>query len=425
LSANVQGKRLALGVALTFMVIMAASYVVNAMDRQVFPAVVGAIQKSHGFSLTQSGLLSTIFTLGIGVAGIPTGFLLDRLSRKTVMLLGIAIYSLFTLLTALAVGFPDMMTYRAATGIGEAFQNAALFSAVGTYFSKHRTVAIGTLNFAYGLGGFFGPKIGGSMTANYGWTSPFYLYALLGFGFALLIWLVVSKQFTEVKEEVIESQPVDQSHIPKKLWNRNVILCALAATALGISIYGYVSLYTKFLTSELHFDPKTAASALSLFGLGALMGIPAGWIGDKLNQRFVIIVAFVGAMISGYCLFNVAVTPTAQHWLSFTQGMFGSGFLFVNVYSLIQRSVRSESVGRASGIFVSFMYLPSALSGYIFAWLVENFGWGAAGFWELSVFPVIGIIAVLFMKPAQMNTAHKTQTQRHSKAVDPVSRFKS
>lgn len=409
-------RKLSTKVAVAILVLLAASYVINAMDRQVFPVVVGSVQKTYGFSLTQSGLLSTIFTLGIGLAGIPTGFLLDKLSRKAVMLIGILIYSVFTLFTVLAVGFPDMLAYRAATGIGEALQNAALFSAVGTYFSRHRTVAIGSLNFAYGVGGFFGPYLGAKMAAAAGWERPFYLYAILGLVLATVIFFVVPKVFTEVKEieaEPGESEKADESHIPDKLYNRNVIMCAIAAVAVGASIYGYVGLYVKFLTSELGFDGPTAGFALSLFGIGALMGIPGGWIGDRFNQRYVIIAAFIGAMIIGYLLFNVATTPAQHYILSFLMGTFGSGFLFVNVYSLIQRSVRVEYVGRASGIFVSSLYLPSAIAGYVFALLVEHVGWGGAGLWELTVFPIVGIIAMLGMQGDKINLSQ----QQASKSI--------
>ena len=142
------GARLTKAVALTSLVVVAGSYVVNAMDRQVFPVLLPDIRHEYSFTLAQGGLLATIFTLGIGLAGVPTGFLLDRLSRKAVMLIGIVIYSAFTLLTTVAVGFGDMFVYRALSGVGEAMQNAALFSAVGAYFFANRAMALGSLNFA-------------------------------------------------------------------------------------------------------------------------------------------------------------------------------------------------------------------------------------------------------------------------------------
>jgi MFS family permease len=58
-------------------------------------------------------LLSTIFTLGLAVAGIPSGYILDRTSRKSIILVAMVIYSVFTMATIYAYGFWDMLFYRA------------------------------------------------------------------------------------------------------------------------------------------------------------------------------------------------------------------------------------------------------------------------------------------------------------------------
>src|SRR5665647_976866 len=79
--------RLTKTVALVTLVVLGASYVLNAMDRQMFPVLLPDIRQEYGFSLAQGGLLATIFTLGIGFAGVPTGYLLDRMSRRGVILL--------------------------------------------------------------------------------------------------------------------------------------------------------------------------------------------------------------------------------------------------------------------------------------------------------------------------------------------------
>lgn len=47
------------------------SYMVNAMDRQVFPPLLPNIREEYGFSLEQGGLLATNFTLGMALAGLP------------------------------------------------------------------------------------------------------------------------------------------------------------------------------------------------------------------------------------------------------------------------------------------------------------------------------------------------------------------
>ena len=93
-------------VAIAMYCVLLASYSVNAADRQLFPLLAHDVRLQYGFSLSDTGLLTTIFTLGLAVAGLPTGFLLARFSRKTVLLLGIGIFSTGTALTVLAPGFP-------------------------------------------------------------------------------------------------------------------------------------------------------------------------------------------------------------------------------------------------------------------------------------------------------------------------------
>lgn len=398
------GPRPATVVTLVSMVVLAGSYAVNSMDRQVFPVLLPGIRSDYGFNLGQGGLLATIFTLGIGVAGLPTGYLLDRLSRKFVMILGIVIFSVFTILTTIATGFPDMIAYRAATGVGEAMQNSALFSAVGAYFFANRAMALGILNFAYGLGGFLGPLLGGKIAAASGWRAPLWTYGVLGTVFVVLVAVVIRKSFTERGENVGGAGPrlrIDQ--VPTRLLNRNILLLGLTAAVVGISMYGYIGLYPTFLTTRLHLGGGQASLAASMFGLGALLGIPAGWLGDRLNPRAVMLVALVVGSLIGYLLFNGPTTAGPQYALSFAEGAVASGFLFVNIYSAMQRSVPPHLIGRASGLYVGAFYVPAALAGYLFAAFVGATGWGGAGFWQLTVLPLIGVVAMVFVDPARMS----------------------
>jgi MFS family permease len=137
--------RLSRVAAIGILAVIAAAYVVNAMDRIVFPTLLPSLAREYGFTLLAGGLQATIFTLGFGIAGIPGGFLLDRMSRKAVAIVGVWIYSISTILTALSVSFYDMAIYRVLSGIGEALQNTAIFTMAGAYFAQNRTLAFGLL----------------------------------------------------------------------------------------------------------------------------------------------------------------------------------------------------------------------------------------------------------------------------------------
>ena len=74
--------------ALRMFAVLLFSYVINAIDRHCSPVLAADVRNALDLSLPQVGLASTVFTLGMGVAGIPTGYLLGKMSRKSVTLVG-------------------------------------------------------------------------------------------------------------------------------------------------------------------------------------------------------------------------------------------------------------------------------------------------------------------------------------------------
>ena len=79
-----------------------------------------------------------------------------------------------------------------------------------------------------------------------------------------------------------------------------------------------------------------------------------------------------------------------------------SGVAFVNILSMLQRSVRPHLVGSASGIFLTSLFGAASTAGYLLGVLVGAFGWGGAALVELTLFPVIGIVAMALIDPGQL-----------------------
>src|ERR1700676_208557 len=124
------------GTAIAMYCVLLVAYSLMAADRYLFPFLSSDVRKEFGFSVPTIGLLSTIFTLGLGIGGLPTGYLLSRFSRKTVLMLGIAIFSGATMLTTVATGFWTMLVCLAATGIGMAMLATSMFALAASYFIK-------------------------------------------------------------------------------------------------------------------------------------------------------------------------------------------------------------------------------------------------------------------------------------------------
>jgi len=381
------------------------SYMVNAMDRQVFPPLLPNIRADYGFSLEQGGLLATNFTLGMALAGLPAGYLLDRFRRKTVLLVSIVIYSLGTMATPLATGFADMTLYRVVSGFGEGMQSAAIFAALGAFFAHRRGLAFGIIGMGYSIGVFIAPLIGVRLMSAHGtWHSPFYLFGAAGLLIAAACLFLVKTGLTEHSVEKVVSTRTYE-YMPASAYNRNTIALAVHSVISGVAIYGFLGLYPTYLITSLHYTSEQAALAMSLLGFGGMSAVVGGWLGDRVNQRNLLIGSMLAISAISVCIYETQAGVGLQCVFAFLMGAFGLGFIYPNTNSAMQRSVRPEQIGRASGLFVTSYYGTAAFSGLLFAALVDSFGWSRAGLLQVMALPLLGALALLFVRPSQFNNA--------------------
>ena len=379
--------------------VLLASYAINAMDRQLFPLLAPEVRREYGFSLAGIGLLSTVFTLGMAVAGAPTGFLLARFSRKAVLQTGIALFSAGTALTVVSRGFADMLVYRTVTGIGEAMQLTVLLAIAANYFVGHRAAALGAVNFSFAIGAIISPVLGGAILGAYGrWQVPMLIFGVLGFVVMAVIAVSVDPSVTE--GESAAAVDADDSGAAT-LGNRNTILLTMMSVLGGLVIYGYLGMYPTFLREGLNYSPSAAGSVMSLYGLGALMSIAGGWIGDRGSPRVVLSATFVLAAVLGYFLFNGSGAYYWQAMLSFVWGVVVSGMIYVNLAGYHVKAVRRSLAGRASGVFVSSLYLSAAGAGYSMGWIANRAGWADAGTFQISLSSLCAAGLALALRPEQ------------------------
>jgi DHA1 family inner membrane transport protein len=381
--------------------VLLASYAINAMDRQLFPLLVPEVRRQYGFSLAAVGFLSTVFTMGMALAGVPTGYLLGRFSRKTVLQFGIALFSAGTLLTVIARGFSDMLLYRAATGIGEAMQLTVLIAIAANYFFRNRSTAMGAINFSFGLGAIVSPILGGALLSAYGnWRTPMAVFGLLGFLAIAVIAVSVGPWFTESVTVPFERE--DRAGA-STLVNRNTILLTVMSLIGGLVIYGYLGMYPTFLREGLQYSPTAAGTVMSFYGLGALGSIAGGWLGDRFSPRLVLSSTFFCASALGYLLFHGSGAFVPQAILSFIWGLIVSGVIYVNLAGYHAKALRSNLASRASGIFVTSLYGSAAIAGYLIGWIATRAGWTTAGEFQISLLSVVAGGLALALQPDQMS----------------------
>jgi MFS transporter, DHA1 family, inner membrane transport protein len=388
-------------IAIAMFCVLLVSYVLMAADRYLFPVLAPDIRKAFGFSLSNTGLLATIFTLGLGLAGLPTGYLLARLSRKTVLLIGIAVFSGATALTTVAGGFFSMLVLLALQGMGMSMLATSMFALAANYFGNNRGAAIGSVNFCYGIGGFLGPFIAGILRTNFGsWHAPMQYFGAFGFVMIVIILATVRPWFSETQQT---SQTKADSGGADTLMNRNTIILTILSLIHGLSMYGFLGLYPTFLRESLHYAPKDAGTVIGFFGVGALASIFGGWLGDRLPAKLMLSGSLLSVAILGYFFFMPDLSMMTREVLTCIYGVTGSAVLYVNLAGCHVKALKRSLSSKGSGMFVTSLYAGAAFGGYFLGSLATPFGWQTASEIAMTAMCLVGAALALALRPSDMS----------------------
>lgn len=143
------------------------------IDRQILSILAEKIKHDLVLTDTQLGLLyGTMFAIFYTIFSVPLGRLADRSRRVTIIGLGLAFWSLMTVLSGLADSYAGLALARMGVGVGEASASPAAFSLLAAYFaSQRRAVAMATYQAGVYLGMGLSLPIGGWLSTR--WDAAF------------------------------------------------------------------------------------------------------------------------------------------------------------------------------------------------------------------------------------------------------------
>jgi MFS family permease len=386
--------------AIAMFFILLLSYVLNSIDRGLFSVLAIEVRDAMSLSLPQVGLAATMFTLGMGLAGIPTGYLLSRKSRKSVVLLGLFVFSIATLITAYATGLGDLLAYRFISGLGEAMQVTALIAIGASYFYRNRALMTGVVSFFYGIGSFAGPMMTASLLSAYGWKMPFVLFGVGGIIAMAIVALCVRPWFSESRanEENASGGRNDGSDPDANatIWNAKTVTLGIASVCAGVAVFGFSGLYPTYLRSALGFSPQQAAWVMSAIGIGGFFAPVGGWLGDRLGHHKLLIAALPLAALSGGISFTELNRSVTLHAIvAVVFGVAVLSLLYANMSAIIINSLGPAKTAQTAGLFIASYYIPAAFAGYTLAQLKEVTNWTTAGVLQTSGFALLATILVI------------------------------
>ena len=127
------------------------------VDRQILTLLVGPIRRDLGISDTgMSLLLGLSFAVFYSILGFPIARLADRASRKRIIAVGVALWSVMTAFAGFARGYWDLFLSRIGVGVGEATLNPPAHSLIADSVPRER---LGTALGVYSMGIYLGVAV--------------------------------------------------------------------------------------------------------------------------------------------------------------------------------------------------------------------------------------------------------------------------
>lgn len=268
-------------------------YFFNFMDRTILGVLMPSIKKDMALHDWQLGLLSGgAFSLVYALAGMPIARIVDRSRRVNILSISIAFWSAMTMVCGLASGFGQLISARAAVGVGEAGASPCCTTLLSDFFGpRTRATAIGIFTSGLAFGSAAGLLMGALFASQYGWRAAFLLIGAPGLLLALLVKSTVREPPRGLSDEGSQHDaPVSTLRVVKLLMSRPTFrhyVLAHSLSSLNASLFLFWT--PSYLLRSFHVDLKFVGTALAVTTVvagvaGAAIG---GAVADRLARRSV------------------------------------------------------------------------------------------------------------------------------------------
>ena len=161
---------------LTLAVIVAAQFMV-VLDVAIVNVALPAIKDDLNFSQESLQWVITAYAIFFGGVLLLGGRLSDLLGRRRLFMVGLTLFTVFSLLDGLSWSEGSLITFRAIQGLGAALLSPAALSILTTTFKegRERNLALGIWGAASGSGGAAGVLLGGALTSAFSWSWIFFI----------------------------------------------------------------------------------------------------------------------------------------------------------------------------------------------------------------------------------------------------------
>lgn len=263
-----------------------------------FGAFFDSMSDEFGSGKGMTALMFSLTTCFYFLGGVVTGRLADRFGPRRVVMVGALSMGIGLFLTSLVqaiwVGF---ITYGVGVGTATACGYVPMVAAVGGWFNKRRTVALGLAVSGIGAGTLICAPLAASLIDRYGWRTTYVIFAVGG-AIALLL-----ASIGAVKPPVVgDGGAVDLRALSRDRRFLTLYSASLITTMALFTPFVFVKTYA----TDRGVPSARAAALIGLIGASSIVGrLGLGALGAKIGPVRLMQASF-GVMAGSYAIWLVA-----------------------------------------------------------------------------------------------------------------------
>lgn len=340
-------------------------WALDALDVQMFSLAIPLLIATFGLDRTDAGLVSGVTLVSSALGGWIMGAVSDRIGRVRALQLTIVWFSLFTLLSAFAASFGQLVVLKALQGFGFGGEWAAGAVLMAEAIRpEHRGKVMGTVQSAWAVG----------------WGASVLLYAavslllspgmawrvLFGIGILPAVLIVyVRRNITEPVRGAHERVPAKaERHGPLAIFRPDVLRTTVIGALVGVGAHGgYHALMTwlpTYLKSERHLSVLATSGYLSIVIVAFWCGcIASAYLLDRIGRRPNLILFAACCVITVLAYVFLDLGNTVMLFLGFPLGFFAAG-IPASLGALFNELYPSDMRGAGVGFCYNFGRIVSA-----------------------------------------------------------------